>query len=321
VNKGGDPSGAKQQKRLENTVAELADRYLNEHARSHNKSSTVIQIERIIEKRIKPELGNLKITELTRADIKRWHQSMSATPTEANRALAYCSKMLSLASKEWEFRTDNPCIGVKRFPEKPRERFYSQEEMSRLGAVLTKVETEKTELSGFVLLIRLLATTGMRLGEALALRWEDVDLPARVIRLQDAKAGARTVHLGVDAIELLDNIKKGRGYVITGTDLKSPLTAGVVDKAWRRTRETAKIPDGRLHDLRHTFGTYAALAGANAFVVRDMLGHKTLAMTNRYVERAADMVKATVDSVSGRVSAAMRAGDGAEIVDLTKRNA
>ena len=70
------------------------------------------------------------------------------------------------------------------------------------------------------------------------------------------------------------------------------------------------IGDARLHDLRHTAGTFAALAGANAFAVRDLLGHRTLAMTGRYVERAADMVRATADAVSERVAAALNAHTG-----------
>jgi integrase len=81
--------------------------------------------------------------------------------------------------------------------------------------------------------------------------------------------------------------------------------------AWARLRERAGIPDGRLHDLQHSVGTFAALAGANAFVVRDLLGHKTLAMTGRYVERAADMVRATADAVSNRVVAALNASSKA----------
>jgi integrase len=92
-------------------------------------------------------------------------------------------------------------------------------------------------------------------------------------------------------------------------------------KAWRRLRDRAGIPDARIHDLRHTAGTFAALAGGSAFVVRDLLGHRTLAMTGRYVERAADMVRATADAVSGRVAAALNAGTtkSAEIVKLNRR--
>jgi integrase len=88
-----------------------------------------------------------------------------------------------------------------------------------------------------------------------------------------------------------------------------------------RLRERAGIRGGRLHDLRHSVGTFAALTGANAFVVRDLLGHKTLAMTGRHVERAADMVRTTADAVSNRVAAALNAGTtaSAEVVKLPNR--
>jgi integrase len=109
--------------------------------------------------------------------------------------------------------------------------------------------------------------------------------------------------------------------VIRGLDPGKPLSINSAQKAWQRLRERAGIPDGRLHDLRHTAGTFAALAGGSAFVVRDLLGHRTLAMTGRYVERAADMVRATADAVSGRVAAALNSGAGisAEVVKLGGR--
>jgi integrase len=146
-------------------------------------------------------------------------------------------------------------------------------------------------------------------------------LSGRAIRLRDAKNGARTVHLGAAAVAILDAIEEQDGRVIRGLDPAKPLSINSAEKAWQRLRERAGIPDGRLHDLRHTAGTFAALAGGSAFVVRDLLGHRTLAMTGRYVERAADMVRATADAVSGRVAAALNAGAvaPAEIVALTKR--
>jgi hypothetical protein len=78
---GDDPSGTRQQKRRENTVAVVADRYLAEHVAAHNKASTAAEARRIVETRIKPALGNIRITDLTRADIKAWHQGMAATPS------------------------------------------------------------------------------------------------------------------------------------------------------------------------------------------------------------------------------------------------
>jgi integrase len=317
---GGDPSGARQSRRREATIAAVADRYLAEHVAAHNRASTAAEARRIVETRIKPDLGDIKITDLTRADIKAWHQAMSATPYEANRALAYCSRMLNLAATEWQLREDNPCTGIKRFPEKKRERYLADEELARIGGALAELEREGAELPGFILLVRLLATTGMRLGEALALRWSDVDLAGRAIRLRDAKAGARTLHLGAAAVAILDAIEDKTGHVVHGLD-GAPLPDSRAQHAWARLREKAGIPDGRLHDLRHSVGTFAALAGANAFVVRDLLGHKTLAMTGRYVERAADMVRATADTVSNRIAAALNAATAtvADVVPITRR--
>ncbi|CEF49375.1 unnamed protein product [uncultured bacterium] len=195
--------------------------------------------------------------------------------------------MLALAVHEWQLRSDNPCTGIRRFPEKRRERFFSDDELTQIGSALARAERDKTELPGFVLLIRVLATTGLRLGEALALRWSDVDLPGRALRLADAKAGARTVHLGAAAVVILDAEKNRAGHVFYHLDTDEPLTASVVHKAWTRLGKASGV-SGRLHDLRHTAGTFAAMTGANAFAVRDLLGHRTLAMTGRYVERSPD---------------------------------
>jgi integrase len=182
------------------------------------------------------------------------------------------------------------------------------------------MEREEGAAPGFVLLVRVLATTGLRLGEALSLEWADIDLPGRAIRLRDAKAGARTVHLGAAAVAILDAVEDKSGHLMQDRD-GMPLTAGKAQYAWARLRARASIPEARIHDLRHTAGTFAALAGANAFVVRDLLGHRTLAMTGRYVERAADMVRATADAVSSRVAAALNAGSTtpAEVLKLGQR--
>jgi integrase len=323
ISGGADPSGTKQTKRHEATIAAVAERYLAEHVLAHNKASTAAEVQRIVEKRIKPGLGACRITELTRADVKAWHQTMSATPYEANRALAYLSKLLSLASNDWELRSDNPAIGIKRFPERARERYFSDAELAQIGNALSAMESEGVEQPGFILLIRLLATTGMRLGEMLALNWTAIDLGQRAIRLPNAKAGARTVHLGASAVSILDAVPESEraGYVVHGPDADRPLAFSTAQHAWRRLRERAGISDGRLHDLRHTAGTFAALSGANAFAVRDLLGHRTLAMTGRYVERAADMVRATADAVSGRVAAALNGNKSpaAPVINLTTR--
>ena len=115
------------------------------------------------------------------------------------------------------------------------------------------------------------------------------------------------MHLGGGAVAILDAIEERESFLVHGLDPRKPLPVSTAEKAWERLRKLAGIPDGRLHDLRHTAGTFAALAGAHAFAVRDLLDHRTLAMTGRYVERSADMVRATADAVSNRVAAALNA--------------
>ncbi len=173
-------------------------------------------------------------------------------------------------------------------------------------------------LPGVVNVVRLLALTGCRLGEIRNLKWKDVDLERGAIHLADAKTGSRTVATGAPVMALLAGLERVGEYVCYGTDPAEPLTKDQMQNAWRRLRAKAGMPDGRLHDFRHTMGTYAAQAGLNAFMVRDLLGHKTMAMTGRYVEKATEPLRAAADVVSGRVAAAMNGQQEAEVVELRK---
>ncbi len=316
VKLGSDPATEKARRRKEGTIAELADRYLEEHVALQNRPSMVRTAQRLVERRIKPALGNVKVSELTRAQVKAWHHSLGKTPYEANRSLSCLSKMLGLACKDWELRPDNPCIGVKRYPEKTREAYYTDAELKRIGEALAEAERTGAELPGVVNVVRLLALTGCRLGEIRNLKWKDVDLESGAIHLPDAKTGSRTITIGAPAMALVAGLERTDGHVFYETDPAEPLTTNQLEKAWRRLREKAGVPDGRLHDFRHTTGTYAAQAGFNAFMVRDLLGHKTMAMTGRYVEKATEPLRAAADAVSGRVAAAMsgqQEGEGVEI--------
>ncbi len=315
VDRGEDPMGERHQKRAEPNVDELCDRYLSEHVLVHNKASTASEVKWLVDAQIRPALGKLKISELTRAKVKAWHAAKFATPTTANRALAALSKLMSLAAHDWEVCPENVCLGIKRFPERKRERFYSDGELQRIGKVLATLERDQAVFSGCIIAVRLLALTGMRLSEVLGLRWEWLNLKDATLVLPDAKAGARTVALSAPVVQLLASLERKGAYVVYGSDPDRSLSPSTLEHVWDRIRRAAEIRDGRLHDLRHTAGTYAAHTGSNAFLIRDLLGHKTLAMTGRYVERAVDPVRALADKVSGRIAAAMN-GDAGEVVPL-----
>ncbi len=313
---GGDPAADREKYRKAPTVEELCDRYLVEHVAEHNKPSTAKEFRRLVEKRIKPAIGKLKVVDVTRADVIKMHRAMRKTPRQANHAVAVLSKVFSLAEL-WGLRPDgsNPCRHVKRYAETERERFLAEVELSRLGAALAGAETEGTEQPSVTAAIRLLALTGCRLGEILGLRWDDVDLTGGAIDILDAKAGGRAQTVGALTLALLDGLPRAGEWVLPGTSPDRAVSVSTVEKAWSRLRKQAGLEDARLHDLRHTVGTYAAHTGANAFLVRDKLGHKTLAMTGRYVGRDTDPLRALSDKVESRISAAM-AGGSAKVVAL-----
>jgi integrase len=305
--RGSDPAAERKAARRACTVAQLCERYLSEHAERHKKASSVAEDRRLIERRIRTPLGALKVDSVTTDDVMRVHHSLRATPYEANRTLALLSKLFNLA-EAWGVRPlhSNPCSHVKRFAERKRERFLSAEELGRLGKALAEAENAKTEKSDAVAAVKLLAFTGCRCGEILESRWEDVNLQAGLLRLPDAKTGARTVALAAPALALLVELPRNGRYVFqSALSSQRPLSASTLEDAWRRIRTAAKLPDARLHDLRHTVGTYGGQAGLNAFMIRDLLGHKTLAMTGRYVERDTNPLRVAADEVAGRIARAM----------------
>ena len=316
---GHDPQGQRSAKRREATIGDLCDRFLNEHVSIRLKPSTQAEVRRHVETRIRPAFGRLKVTDLTRATVRAWHNGMAAKPYEANRSLAYLSKMMSLAVDVWELVPANPCQGVERFPEQKRDRFFNAEELGRLGAALEDMEAKGEAPPGHALAIRLLALTGMRLSEVLGLQWPHVDLAAGIVRLPDAKAGARTVTLGAPTVAILASLARDTGPVCQYLGTDQPITKSSLERFWRALRDRAGLPDGRIHDLRHTTGTYAGMAGHNAFLVRDLLGHKTLAMTGRYVSRDTDPLRAAADLVSGRIAAAMSGKPPANVMPLRER--
>jgi integrase len=156
----------------------------------------------------------------------------------------------------------------------------------------------------------LLASTGLREGEALGLRWDDVELSSatlvvrRAVQIQ-GRAGwvvidpktprsRRTIHLSRLAVEALRDRKTyqrelrlaaGRewqtdwGDLVFSTRNGRPLQPSWVSTAFRRDLKKAGVREVRIHDLRHTAATLLLTRGVHPKVVQDMLGHSTVTLT------------------------------------------
>jgi integrase len=206
---GEDPAAKRDADRQAITVKELAERFDKEHVLVRVNESTAKGYRRMLERVINPALGRHRVTEVTRAEIAKIHHDLRHIPYDANRCREIISKMFSLAEM-WGLRPEgtNSRKHIKKYPEKKRERFLSAAELRRVGEVLREMEAEGVEVPSAIAAVRLLTLTGCRLGEIMTLRWEHPDIPGKALRLPDSKIGAKVVHLGQPAIEVLEKIER-----------------------------------------------------------------------------------------------------------------
>lgn len=303
---GEDPAAKRDADRQAITVKELAERFDKEHISVRVKESTAKGYRRMLERVIVPALGRHRVTEVTRADIAKIHHDLRHIPYDANRCLEIISKMFSLAEM-WGLRPEgtNPRKHIKKYPEEKRERFLSAAELRRVGEVLREMEDEGIELPSAIAAVRLLILTGCRLGEIVTLKWEYVDFAGKALRLPDSKTGAKVVHLGQPAVEVLEKIERveKNPWVIVGTKPGARLSD--LQPFWQRVRARAGLKDVRIHDLRHTFASTAVAAGQGLPMIGKLLGHTQVQTTARYAHLAADPVKDAAERVASNLAQAI----------------
>ena len=197
-----------------------------------------------------------------RERVVAFHTRLSGVPYAANRAVAVLSRMYGMAAS-WGMVPDgtNPCRGgVRKFPTRPRERFLTDTEFRRLGAVLDRAEADGGVSGHAVAAIRLLLLTGCRKSEILSLKWQDVDLAAGELRLADSKTGPRAVPLSPPAVRVLEGLPRvaDSPWVIPGqkpgTDLTTvhdPISLPDHDEGLHSTRRNSSTqPPGAIASLK-----------------------------------------------------------------------
>jgi len=261
-----------------------------------------------------PVFGEQLLDRVRRTDVQLWFHAYSATaPGGANRTLDVLRQILSHAVTCGLLRS-NPACGVKRNPRLKPTRFLSRTEIRRLHKAL---DSHRGRGSGRQQadIIRLLLLTGCRRGELVRLRWSEVQ--GDVLRLRDTKAGPRTVFLNAPARALLARQPRTKSdYVFPS--LQDPARSRSAELSlWRKVRKQTRLEDVRLHDLRHTFASYAVMRGIPLPVVSRLLGHSNTRMTLRYThvsdrdtEAAAERIGTTIAALlTGPPTRPSRRGD------------
>jgi integrase len=317
---GDDPAAERADARSAPSLADLARRYLDEHAGPKKKRSSVEGDERNLRLYVLPALGRRKVAAIGLKDVADLHHGLRSKPVQANRVLALVSKMLNLA-ETWGLRPlhSNPCPRIGRFRESRRDRFLSGAELRRLGDALVAVEKNGSEDPAAVLAIRLLLLTGARRDEILGLRWQDVDLATGTLNLPDSKTGKKSIPLGPAAVALLVSAPRleGNPHVIPGRRRSDARFVGL-QRPWARIRARAGLGDVRLHDLRHSFASVGVAANLGLPVLGAILGHRHPATTARYAHLDDDPRRAAAARISNQIAADLNGQTVGEVIPFKK---
>ncbi len=164
--------------------------------------------------------------------------------------------------------------------------------------------------------IRFLLLSGWREQEALTLRWDAIDLEQNRVRLPDTKTGLSWRELGGGAMQLLRELLRVEGspYVFPGTNQGKPLTD--IKHVWYAVRDHAKLPDVRIHDLRHNFASVGAQGGTSLLVLGAVLGHREVSTTKKYAHLGERPTARAADEISAKIAAMM---DGKKSKDDTAK--
>ena len=140
----------------------------------------------------------------------------------------------------------------------------------------------------------LLLLTGCRRNEIMTLQW--ADYRDGHLFLRDSKTGPRTVWLSSAARAVLDGLPRTSIWVFPGKSGNYPEPG--LDYFWRKLRDEAGLTDVRLHDLRHSYASFALQAGETVLTIGRLLGHSKPDTTLKYIHLADDSVRAAVEAVA-----------------------
>lgn len=335
IDAGGDPVAERTERREAPRVADLIDRFISEHLprlAPRNASDQTSMLRKLVE----PEWKNRLVEEITPADVEkllskiaegrarpakekpktRRRKALAApkpTPIRANRCGEVLRKMFALAVK-WKMREDNPATGFRKRLETERERFLSPAEIERLAAALGAAEDQRAAT-----IIRLCLLTGARLGEVRCARFEQFNLDFLAWSKPAATTKQRRVHrlpISEDVAAIVRQrrlaVEKDCPWLFPGDAEDKDQPVQDLRRFWRGVQAAARLPDVRVHDLRHTFASLLVSGGASLEMIGKLLGHTQHRTTQRYAHLLDAPLRAGVNNVADLVKPRLRVvgGDG-----------
>lgn len=251
-------------------------------------------------RRLRRTFGGRVMNQLTPTDIRAYiaeRKAESVSNATVNRELEVLSAAINYANREWEWALPNPVPGRKLKEPEGRVRWITRREAIALIRVAA-AEPKAGHLADFILLA---LNTGCRKQELLGLEWRRVDLQAGLIHLEACHTKTerrRSIPLNNAARESIVRRMRFRAQHCPASPWVFATERGKriqdVKRSFATACRRAAIKDFRIHDLRHTCAAWLVSAGVPLPEVRDLLGHSTVKMTEKYAHLAPENVRAAV---------------------------
>ncbi|MDX9963949.1 site-specific integrase [Desulfobacter postgatei] len=271
------------------------------------KTKTAVTEEQLFRLWIKTTMGDKPLKDISAFDLERLKKAMlkeGRAPRSVEYALTTLGQIFRHAERLDYYQGDIPTTKVKKPKyDNKRVRFLSHDEAHTLLEILQKKSQETYEMALLSL------HCGLRAGEVFSLTWKDIDLDHGLVTLLDTKSGkTRTVSMTADVQSFFMEKDTGSKQDLIFPDRQTGGIRKQISKSFPRAVSETGLNDGiedrrqrvTFHTLRHTFASWLVMNGISLYDVKELLGHATLTMTERYAHLAPDRNKkaaATMEKV------------------------
>ncbi len=287
------------------SLSDYLDKWLEEIAKPRIRESTFSSYKAVIENYVKKTLGSKRLCDIQAYEVQKLYNDLSNRGL-SSRTVRYAHVVFSSAMKQaikWKMLMQNPCelCELPRL-EKTEIKHLSTEETAKF----LKVAKETKHYAVFLLAIE----SGMRPEEYLSLQWKDISFEQQTLSVRRAivwkrkgggfnftepktKKSRRSIPISDSVIKVLkihkrkqleEKMKLGADYqkldLVFASEVGTPIQPkNLIERYFKPLLKTAKVPDIRLYDLRHTTATLLLSAGDNPKVVSERLGHASIVLT------------------------------------------
>ena len=298
ITQGRDPQAEVKQKRNEMTYSEFFMQYYYPYIKPRRRSAKAYL--QMFNTQIQKAVGDIKVSQLTKGQVQTFHnylREQGLANGTANRYLQLIKSSLNYGiNMEIIDIKRNPAVGIPLFDEQGRERYLSQEELSRLLPVLIEDGGQIAKITRFLL------ATGLRLGECLNCEWSHIDIKNKVMVIPSTRSKSKktaSIPLNGAAIQVLGECDRDIDYPFANLKTKAPYIS--IKKGFKKLMDQAGLESVTAHVMRHTAASMMINAGQSLYSVQAVLRHSSSQVTEKYAHLSKQTVMAASDTISDQL--------------------